>query len=315
MTWFLALALSVVSPHTHRPAPSPKDACSNALGYQVLLDRVGISPGEIDGTFGPNLHRALAAFKARNQMTADATPDCAAWEALTQAAGTEVLTEYTITGEDVSADYLGKPLPDELTQQAKLPALSYESVREAIAERFHASPRLIARLNPHVRLEAGVVLKVPAVTPFNPSVRPIPDSPASDMTIEVSRGESTLRAVRADGTVALFAPVSSGSTHDPLPIGTWKVVGTAWMPPFHYNPALFWNAEAGDGKAVIKPGPNNPVGVVWIDINVPHYGMHGTPSPNLVGHAQSHGCVRLTNWDAARLASLVKPGTRVVFKE
>jgi len=315
VTWFLALALSVVAPHTHRPATSPKDACSNALGYQVLLDRVGISPGEIDGAFGPNLQRALAAFKARNQMTADATPDCTAWEALTKAAGPEVLTEYTITGEDVSADYLGTPLPDELTQQAKLPALSYESVREAIAERFHASPRLIARLNPHVRLEAGAVLKVPAVTPFNPSVKPIPDSTASGMTIEVSRGESTLRAVRADGTVALFAPVSSGSTHDPLPIGTWKVVGTAWMPPFHYNPDLFWNAEAGDSKAVLKPGPNNPVGVVWIDINVPHYGMHGTPSPNLVGHAQSHGCVRLTNWDAARLASLVKPGTRVVFKE
>ena len=87
------------------------------------------------------------------------------------------------------------------------------------------------------------------------------------------------------------------------------------MPPFHYNPDLFWNADAGDSRAVIKPGPNNPVGVVSIDINVPHYGMHGTPSPNLVGHAQSHGCVRLTNWDAARLASLVKPGTRVVFKE
>lgn len=315
MTWFLALALSFVAPHTHRADPSPKDACSSALGYQVLLDRIGISPGEIDGTFGPNLRRALAAFEARNQMTADGTPDCAVWEALTKAAGSDVLSEYTVNGEDVSADYLGKPLPNELTQQAQLPALSYESVREAIAERFHASPRLIARLNPHVRVEAGAVLKVPAVTPFNPSVKPIHDSTASDLTIEVSRSESTLRARRADGTVALFAPVSSGSTHDPLPIGTWKVVGTAWMPPFHYNPDLFWDAEAGDSKAVIKPGPNNPVGVVWIDINVPHYGMHGTPSPNLVGHAQSHGCVRLTNWDAARLASLVKPGTRVVFKE
>ena len=135
------------------------------------------------------------------------------------------------------------------------------------------------------------------------------------MTIEVSRSGSTLRAIRADGSMALFAPVSSGSEHDPLPIGTWKVTGTSWMPPFHYNPDLFWDADAADEKAVIKPGPNNPVGVVWVDINVPHYGMHGTPTPNLVGHAQSHGCVRLTNWDAARLASLVKPGTRVVFSE
>jgi len=121
--------------------------------------------------------------------------------------------------------------------------------------------------------------------------------------------------VRADGSTLFQAPVSSGSDHDPLPIGTWKVTGTSWMPPFHYSPKLFWDAEPGDEKALLKPGPNNPVGVVWVDINVPHYGMHGTPSPNLVGHAQSHGCVRLTNWDAARLASLVRPGTRVVFTE
>jgi lipoprotein-anchoring transpeptidase ErfK/SrfK len=87
------------------------------------------------------------------------------------------------------------------------------------------------------------------------------------------------------------------------------------MPPFHYNPDLFWDAEPGHSRSTIKPGPNNPVGVVWIDISVPHYGMHGTPAPNLVGHTQSHGCVRLTNWDAAHLASLVKPGTRVVFTE
>ena len=115
--------------------------------------------------------------------------------------------------------------------------------------------------------------------------------------------------------MALFAPVSSGSEHDPLPIGTWKVTGTAWKPPFHYNPDLFWDADPAMKRRLIKPGPNNPVGVVWVDINVPHYGMHGTPTPNLVGHAQSHGCVRLTNWDAARLASLVRPGTRVVFSE
>jgi lipoprotein-anchoring transpeptidase ErfK/SrfK len=315
VTWLLALALSIVQPHGHRGAPTPEDSCSDALGYQVLLDRLGFSPGEIDGTFGPNLKRALAAFETSAQLSADGTPDCAAWEALTKAAGAEVLMQYPITGDDVSAKYLGKPLPEELPQQAQLPALSYASVHEAIAERFHASPRLIARLNPHVRFEAGAVLKVPAVTPFDPSVKPAPDSTATDLTVEVSRRESTLRVLRADGSVALLAPVSSGSTHDPLPIGTWKVVGTAWMPPFHYNPDLFWDAEAGDSKAIIKPGPNNPVGVVWIDIDVPHYGMHGTPTPNLVGHAQSHGCVRLTNWDAARLAAVVKPGTRVVFKE
>ena len=206
-------------------------------------------------------------------------------------------------------------MPPDLAKQAQLPALSYESVNEAIAERFHASPRLLAHLNRGVDVEEGARLKVPAVTPFDSKVKPVPDAAAAEMSVEVSRSGSTLRVLRADGTLAMFAPVSSGSEHDPLPLGTWKVIGTAWMPPFHYNPDLFWDSEPHDSKAVLKPGPNNPVGVIWIDISVPHYGMHGTPSPNLVGHAQSHGCVRLTNWDAAHLASLVKPGTRVVFSE
>ena len=225
------------------------------------------------------------------------------------------MTEYAITDADVNGNYLGEPLPPNLEQQAQFTALSYASITEAIAERFHASPRLLARLNPGVRFEVGITLKVPAVTPFDASSKPRTAASGGEVSIEVSRHDSTLRAVKADGTIAFFAPVSSGSDHDPLPIGTWKVTGTAWMPPFHYNPDLFWDAEPGDSKSTLPPGPNNPVGVVWIDINVPHYGMHGTPSPNLVGHAQSHGCVRLTNWDAARLASLVRPGTRVVFTE
>ncbi len=112
----------------------------------------------------------------------------------------------------------------------------------------------------------------------------------------------------------MFAPVTSGSEHDPLPIGQWKVLSVNWMPPFSYNPDLFWDADPSHTKARIKPGPNNPVGAVWIDIDKEHYGIHGTPEPSKVGHTQSHGCVRLTNWDAARLAALVAPGTPVIFK-
>jgi lipoprotein-anchoring transpeptidase ErfK/SrfK len=289
--------------------------CSDALAYQVLLDRLGYSPGEIDGTFGPNVSHALMAFQGSASLKESGKPDCDSWHALTKGAGTDVLTDYEVTDADVHGSYLERPLPNDLAAQATLPALSYESVTEAIAERFHASPNLLARLNKGRRFEAGTVLRVPAVTPFDPARKPIPDSSAGDVSIEVSRGQSTLKVAKSDGSMVFFAPVSSGSEHDPLPIGTWKVTGTSWMPPFHYNPELFWDAEPGDSKSVIKPGPNNPVGVVWIDINVPHYGLHGTPAPNLVGHAQSHGCVRLTNWDAARLASLVKPGTRVVFTE
>ena len=316
MTLLLLLTLLGTPPHPHRAASrNTANACTDPLSYQVRLDRAGFSPGEIDAALGPNLQRAISAFQKSVDIPATGRPDCATWEALGGRDGGDVLTEYAITDADVNGDYLGEPLPSDLEDQARFTALSYASIAEALAERFHTSPRLLSRLNPGVRFVAGAKVKVPDVTPFDPSVKPRATGTTGEISIEVSRQDSTLRAVRADGTLALFAPVSSGSDHDPLPIGTWKVTGTAWMPPFHYNPELFWDAEPGDAKATLPPGPNNPVGVVWIDINVPHYGMHGTPSPNLVGHAQSHGCVRLTNWDAARLASLVRPGTRVVFSE
>ena len=97
-------------------------------------------------------------------------------------------------------------------------------------------------------------------------------------------------------------------------MGTWKVTGVTWYPVFHYNPDLFWDANPQDDAVTIKPGPNNPVGVVWIGLDLEHYGLHGTPEPSKIGAAASHGCVRLTNWDAARVAALVQPGTPVVFE-
>jgi lipoprotein-anchoring transpeptidase ErfK/SrfK len=108
--------------------------------------------------------------------------------------------------------------------------------------------------------------------------------------------------------------VSSGSLHDPLPPGNWQVVSVGWHPVFHYNPDLFWDAKATQSKAAIKAGPNNPFGVVWIALNLEHYGLHGSPEPGHIGHTESHGCVRLTNWDAARVATLVQSGTPVVFR-
>ena len=133
------------------------------------------------------------------------------------------------------------------------------------------------------------------------------------MTITVARSAGSLTVTDQAGEVVFFAPVTTGSEHDPLPIGDWKVNGVQRNPPFHYNPALFWDADSKDVKSTIPPGPNNPVGVVWIDISRPHYGLHGTPEPSTVGKTASHGCVRMTNWDALRVAALVRPGSRVVF--
>jgi lipoprotein-anchoring transpeptidase ErfK/SrfK len=300
-----------------RPAASKRVAevklpCGDLVGFQVLLDRQGFSPGQIDGKPGDNFTRALAAFQTARMLPAG-QPDCATWEVLSAAGPGPTVTSYTLTDDDLKGPF-EKTIPPKLEDQAKLPSLGYKSPIEAIAERFHASPALLAHLNPGLALTAGREIIVPAVPAFDPDTKPAPDPAAGDVTIQVTKEDNALRAMRADGTLIFFAPVSSGSVHDPLPPGDWKVRGVGWRPVFHYNPALFWDANAADAKATIKAGPNNPVGVVWIALNIDHYGIHGTPEPGRIGYTESHGCVRLTNWDAARLASLVKPGTPVIFR-
>jgi lipoprotein-anchoring transpeptidase ErfK/SrfK len=293
-----------------KAAPLP---CGTLTGFQVLLDRQGFSPGEIDGRAGANFTHALAAFQESRKLATTSRPDCETWEALGGNASEAQLTTYTITDADVKGPFV-HDIPRDLVQQAKLPDLGYKTPLEKIAERFHAAPALITTLNPGVQMAAGKNIQVPDVTPFDPDAKPGPDTAAGAVTIQVSRDESAMRATRADGTLVFFAPVSSGSEHDPLPPGNWKVTGVSWHPEFHYNPDLFWDAKPDQNRATLKPGPNNPVGIVWVSVNIEHYGMHGTPEPGNIGHTESHGCVRLTNWDAARLTALVKPGTPVIFK-
>lgn len=296
----------------HRAAAAQTLPCGDLVGFQVLLDRRGFSPGQIDGRAGANLSHVLAALQTEDKLQSTGLPDCATWKALGGDSAEPTLTTYTLTDQDVAGPF--EKIPPKLADQAKLETLGYQSTTELIAERFHVSPALLAKLNPGVAMTAGRAIKVPAVTPFDPNDKPVRDAEAADITISVSREESALRATRADGTLVFYAPVSSGSTHDPLPPGDWKVLGVGWHPVFHYNPDLFWDSKATDEKAAIKPGPNNPVGVVWIALSVEHYGLHGTPEPGNIGHTESHGCVRMTNWDAARVAALVKPGTPVTFK-
>jgi lipoprotein-anchoring transpeptidase ErfK/SrfK len=133
--------------------------------------------------------------------------------------------------------------------------------------------------------------------------------------VVVSKKASVLMVYDSEGRVIYYAPVTSGSEHDPLPFGNWVITDVVRNPTYNYNPALFWDGDQANPKVKIAPGPNNPVGVVWMGINVPHYGIHGTPEAGEIGHSQSHGCVRMTNWDASIVAGLVKVGTPVVFEE
>jgi len=314
----LVMAAALASPHPqggqprgHARANSPA-ACGDVLSAQILLDRRGFSPGQIDGTIGANAAHALAAFQSAGNLQSTGKLDCDTWSALMSDTD-PVTTTYAITEADAAGPFT-ETIPRDLVEQSHLAGLEYRSVLERLSERFHASPALLERLNPNVRFSAGQSITVPAVTPFDDRAKPLRDEAAGDVTIEVSRDDSSLRIHRSDGTLLFFAPVTTGSEHDPLPLGNWRVTSVDWRPAFHYNPDLFWDANPAHTKATIKPGPNNPVGVMWIGVSVEHYGIHGTPEPSTVGHTESHGCIRLTNWDAMRVASLARVGTPVVFK-
>jgi lipoprotein-anchoring transpeptidase ErfK/SrfK len=288
-----------------KAAPKQPPIDMHTLATQVMLDRAGYSPGEIDARAGVSTERALDAF-TKNGGNATAQPQ-------------DALADYTITEQDAAGPFTPE-IPSDMLAMAKLDALNYTSVLEMLGERFHSSPALLTRLNPEARFAAGETIKVPNVASEVAPVGPPPGrqndaSSAAVTTISVHKSTSDLVVTDNTGRVRMYAPVTTGSEHDPLPIGEWKVNGVQRNPKFHYNPELFWDAQSKDTKATIPPGPNNPVGVVWIDISRPHYGLHGTPEPSKIGKTTSHGCVRLTNWDAQKLAGLVKPGTRVVFAE
>jgi len=273
---------------------------------QVLLARARFSPGVIDGRDGDNFKNAVAAFETAHGRASDGRLDPAIWGALTSADPGPAVTTYEISASDVAGPFSPAVPSDDLRALSKLDHVGYTSPQEMLAERFRMDEGLLRALNPGV--DFGVVGTRILVAAF-----PSPAPPMTVATIEVDKGARQVRAFDAEGALLATYPATVGSTERPAPTGQFKVRGVAHDPTYTYDPRRLTYGDRSLGKVTVKPGPNNPVGVVWIDLSIPTYGIHGAPDPKLVGKTASHGCVRLTNWDALDLAAGVKPGVKVVF--
>ncbi|MES2988334.1 MAG: L,D-transpeptidase family protein [Pseudomonadota bacterium] len=298
------------------------------LHAQVILDHLGFSPGILDGREGQSLTAAIKGFQTARGMKISGKLDPAMLSALYPYRELRPTKKLTLDEAALRGPYVN-PTPKDPAEQAKLGALAYTRPLEKLAEMFHTTPDVLIELNPgggsiHVGASFTFPNALPASRDYPADLRDDWKQTLTDLNVDanqpsgdkivVDKSESVLKVYKGDQLVAQFM-ATMGSGHDPLPIGTWKINGADYNPKFHFNPDLFWDAKPGDEKAMLPPGPNGPVGVIWLDLSKEHYGIHGTPEPQNIGRTESHGCIRLTNWDAARLSLMIKPGTPAVFQE
>lgn len=277
---------------------------------QTLLDLADFSPGIIDGKWGKNTEKALYWLQKRESLTASGQVDTKTYQRLIELAEKpdKLVVEHKLSEKDVSGPF--KKIPSDIYEKAKQDCMCYETLEEKLSETFHTSPALLKQLNPKAKLDelkAGDTINVP-------NVRSEKEKISGNITeLVVSDGGHFLHALDAQGKILAHFPSTLGSDYNPSPSGSYKINSITENPWWHYQPELL---DGGGGKdARIPPGPNNAVGLVWMDLSKPHYGIHGTSAPETIGYATSHGCIRLTNWDALELGRSIKAGMTVKFQD
>jgi lipoprotein-anchoring transpeptidase ErfK/SrfK len=275
------------------------------IKLQVLLDRAHASPGQIDAKPGENTRKAVAAFREMRSLPSGEKIDETLWRTLTKDDTEAVLVSYTISAKDVAGPFIEK-VPSDYREKANLERLAYTSAEELLSEKFHMSEALLRQLNPGVAFDqAGTEIVVANVQRE--------DLPRKVARVEVNAAEQRVRAYDKDDRVVAIYPATVGSGERPSPEGEFKVTAVAENPTYNYDPSLNLRGVDVQEKLELPPGPNNPVGLVWIALSAKGYGIHGTPEPEAVSKRASHGCIRLTNWDALELAKHVSRGTPVTI--
>jgi peptidoglycan hydrolase-like protein with peptidoglycan-binding domain len=306
-----------ISPASVNREPTVMALASEAAGpsvvrLQILLDRALFSPGIIDGRWGKNTEKAIHWLQEREGLTANGTVDEATFQRIVQLSGapTQVVRPHVLTAEDVEGPFI--EIPTDIYERAELDCTCYESLAEKLAERFHASRELLETLNAGTdlnTLEAGDTLHVPNVRPEHTAEN------IRVASLRISDEGHFVHALDARGRILFHFPSTLGSAYDPSPSGDFRIVSITEDPWWHYQPEILADVPDDLPDARIPPGPNNAVGVVWMALSKPHYGIHGTKAPETIGYVTSAGCVRLTNWDARFLARRVAENTPVTFTD
>jgi lipoprotein-anchoring transpeptidase ErfK/SrfK len=295
---------------------------------QVLLGAAGFSTGVIDGKQGMSFKAAVRGFQESRGLPVTGELDGPTRQALLQQNRPSTVS-VKLSRADIGGNYV-YPFPKKPEVQAKLKWAGYRNMLEEVAERYHTTPDTIVALNgPTALIGIGQKLRLPNVIPVSTDYQGSPlkpefrvwfvklnvdaNEPQGDHIV-INKSEGQLKVLDGGDRLVAQFPVTTGSQHDPLPLGTWKVTTYAFLPPFHYQPDLFWDVDDSHDDKMLPPGPNAMVGVAWLDLTKEHYGIHGTNEPQNIGRTESHGCIRMTNWDVLRLSRMLKPGFKAVFQ-